>query len=63
MDGLEALARLRATPGLQKVPVIIMTGADSQSEALEADADDCLYKPLNLNEVFRSLITKPIYGH
>jgi len=53
LDGLGLLDRIRASddPGMQKLPVIMVTGADNSDEirekALEQGATDFLHKPFN----------------
>lgn len=53
LDGLGLLDRIRASddPGMQKLPVIMVTGADNSDEirekALEQGATDFLQKPFN----------------
>lgn len=58
MDGFEVCRRLRSTPGLAEVPIIILTALDDTSsrlEGIEAGADDFLSKPFNHQE-FRSRV-------
>ncbi|MYN44869.1 response regulator [Pseudoduganella sp. FT93W] len=54
MDGLECLRRLRVLPGLQNVPVMMLTADSSQAvrhEALRLGANDFLTRPLNHTEL------------
>jgi PAS domain S-box-containing protein len=54
MDGFEFCRRLRATPGLAEVPVILLTAlADraSRLQGLEAGADDFISKPFDRIEL------------
>lgn len=54
MDGFEVCRRLRATPLLAEVPIIIVTTLDDQKsrlQGLEAGADDFLSKPFNRLEL------------
>lgn len=54
MDGFEVCRRLRATPDLAEVPVIIVTALDDRAarlEALEAGADDFVSKPFDRLEL------------
>ena len=47
-DGLQILARLRRTPGLSHVPVMMLTAKDTELDAvraLDSGADDYLSKP------------------
>ncbi len=53
-DGLEILARLRRTPGLSRVPVMMLTAKDTELDtvrALDSGADDYLSKPFGMMEV------------
>ena len=53
-DGLEILARLRHTPGLSGVPVMMLTAKDTELDtvrALDSGADDYLSKPFGMMEV------------
>ncbi|MEP7369288.1 MAG: ATP-binding protein, partial [Dermatophilaceae bacterium] len=50
MDGLALVRRLRASPGLSHLPVILLTaraGAESAAEGLAAGADDYIVKPFD----------------
>ncbi|MBZ5617412.1 MAG: response regulator [Acidobacteriia bacterium] len=64
MDGFEVLETVRRDPGLQMLPVILLTGCDDSSDVLrgsELDADEYLGKPVSptllLNRVRRRLST------
>ncbi len=53
-DGLEILARIRRTPGLSGVPVMMLTAKDTELDtvrALDSGADDYLSKPFGMMEV------------
>ena len=53
-DGLEIMARLRRTPGLKNVPVMMLTAKDTELDtvrALDGGADDYLSKPFGMMEV------------
>ena len=53
-DGLEILARLRRTPGLKNVSVMMLTAKDTELDtvrALDGGADDYLSKPFGMMEV------------
>ena len=53
-DGLEILARLRRTPGLSHVPVMMLTAKDTEHDtvkALDSGADDYLSKPFGMMEM------------
>lgn len=52
-DGLDILARVRHTPGLSRVPVMMLTAKDSKLDkvrALDGGADDYLSKPFGMME-------------
>ena len=54
MDGFEVCQRLRATPDLAEVPVIIVTALDDRAarlEAIESGADDFVCKPFDRLEL------------
>ena len=53
-DGLTILRRIRQTPGLSDVPVMMLTARDSELDtvtALDAGADDYLAKPFGMMEM------------
>ncbi len=53
-DGLEILARVRKTPGLANVPVMMLTAKDTELDkvrALDSGADDYLSKPYGMMEM------------
>ena len=53
-DGLDILARLRSTPGLADVPVMMLTAKDTEVDkvrALASGADDYLSKPFGMMEM------------
>ncbi len=53
-DGLDILARIRKTPGLSHVPVMMLTAKDAELDkvrALDAGADDYLSKPFGMMEM------------
>lgn len=53
-DGLEILKRIRKTPGLENVPVMMLTAKDTELDtvrALDSGADDYLAKPYGMMEM------------
>lgn len=53
-DGLTILHRIRQTPGLASVPVMMLTARDTELDtvtALDAGADDYLSKPFGMMEM------------
>jgi CheY-like chemotaxis protein len=58
MDGLEATRRLRATPGLQGIPVIAVSASatqEDQSQSLAAGANAFLAKPIEQASLLRQI--------
>jgi PAS domain S-box-containing protein len=54
MDGFEVCQRLRVTPGLAEVPIILITALDdrdSRLQGIEAGADDFISKPFDRVEL------------
>lgn len=54
MDGFEVCRRLRSTPGLAEIPIILLTALDdtaSRLEGIESGADDFISKPFNRQEL------------
>jgi signal transduction histidine kinase len=54
MDGFEVCRRIRATPPLAEVPIIVLTALDDRDsllKAIEAGADDFLSKPADRREI------------
>lgn len=53
-DGLEILRRVRSTPGLSRVPIMMATAKDSELDivtALDSGADEYLTKPYGMMEL------------
>ena len=53
-SGLEILRRIRSTPGLSEVPVMMLTAKDTELDtvtALDGGADDYLAKPFGMMEM------------
>lgn len=53
-DGLAILSRIRSTPGMETVPVMMLTARDAELDtvrALDAGADDYLAKPFGMMEM------------
>ena len=60
MDGLEATRRLRATPGLQAIPVIAVSASatpEDQAASLAAGANTFLPKPIEQADLLRQIGT------
>ena len=64
-DGIELVERLRATPGWQSVPVLMLSAKAREADivrALELGADDYVTKPFQPEEVLariRRLLRRP----
>jgi two-component system alkaline phosphatase synthesis response regulator PhoP len=59
-DGYELLARIRATPGWEAVPVVLLTALSQEKDvvrALDAGANDYLVKPFKPEE-FRARVRR-----
>lgn len=53
MDGMAAVARLKASPDLKKIPVMMLTAKDSELDVvagLDGGADDYMIKPFGILE-------------
>jgi len=60
MDGFEVCQRMRATPTLAEVPILMLTALEDRRSLLrgiEAGADDFLTKPVNRQELIARLHT------
>jgi len=58
MDGYEAIRRIRALPGGEKVMIIAVTAnanSDEQNEILAAGCDAVLHKPYRASEIFNTM--------
>ena len=54
LDGFEVCRRIRSTPELAEVPIIILTALDDREsllQGIEAGADDFLHKPVDRQEL------------
>lgn len=51
LDGAGLLARVRASPTIAAVPVVILTAFGSLAAEVRALAQDCLFKPVDLDAV------------
>ena len=54
MDGFEVCRRIRATPQLAEVPIILLTALDDRAslmQGIESGADDFLHKPVDRQEI------------
>lgn len=52
MDGLEATQRIKALPGLARIPIIAMTAsvrAEDEKKALDGGCDGFLRKPIDID--------------
>ncbi|QNP39565.1 response regulator transcription factor [Lysobacter solisilvae (ex Woo and Kim 2020)] len=64
-DGLELIERLRATPGWERIPVLMLTAKSREADivrALELGVDDYVTKPFQVEEVrarVRRLLRRP----
>ena len=53
MDGIEVLRRIRANPGTETLPVVILTSSKEQSDVIEGYRNGCnsyVRKPVNFDE-------------
>jgi CheY-like chemotaxis protein len=54
MDGLEATRRIRRTPTLAKLPIVMLTAKampDDQARCIEAGANDYMAKPIDVDKL------------
>jgi CheY-like chemotaxis protein len=61
IDGWEATRRIKATPGLRKIPIIALTAhamAADREKALEAGCDDYDTKPIELRRLLGKIKTR-----
>lgn len=64
MDGIELVKRIRSTPSLSRIPVMVLTAKhsdDSKIEALNAGADDYMTKPFDI-ELLRLRVERLVAG-
>src|SRR6185436_8331363 len=53
-SGLELCRRIRASPSIRELPIIVITSGPQESDrlaALEAGADDCVSRPIATREL------------
>jgi CheY-like chemotaxis protein len=66
MDGREAIQKIRGTPDLAAIPIVVLSGLNARESALAAGADAYLEKPCApetlLREVMRLLPKRPSRG-
>jgi two-component system cell cycle response regulator DivK len=58
LDGLEATRRIRAAPGMTRIPIVAVSGYDSEhyhAEALAAGCNAYATKPLDFDELERMI--------
>jgi CheY-like chemotaxis protein len=58
VDGLEATRRIRASPGLEGVPIVALTALampGDRERCLEAGANEYLSKPVSLKQVAKTI--------
>src|SRR4051812_11207106 len=64
MDGLETLRRIKATPHLRDIPVVMMTGVCGEAEmklAAERGANSYTLKPANAEQFLRTVLAATNY--
>ena len=65
MDGRELLKTIRADPELRAIPVLVLTGSDSDVEMLAVrrlQADGFIVKPIDFDRLTRALSSIPAFG-
>lgn len=66
LNGIEACRDMRLLPGMDRVPIVVLTAQRSQEEAraaFEAGASDYLVKPFSISELRARLRTWALRGH
>lgn len=59
LDGLGAARQIRQLPGRQRTPIIAMTANaydEDRKRCLDAGMDDFLIKPVDLNQLYSTLL-------
>jgi len=56
MSGADVLRAVRRDPALARTPIVVMSGnRDAAATATELGADDCLLKPVELDDLTRTV--------
>ncbi len=58
IDGLEVLGRIRATENLKRIPVVVLSASDSESDREKCQhlhVDQFIQKPVNVEKFFRMI--------
>jgi DNA-binding response OmpR family regulator len=56
VDGIEICRRLKAREGTRLIPVVMISGFNvERSQAIEAGAEDIVYKPFNMDDILLRL--------
>jgi signal transduction histidine kinase/DNA-binding response OmpR family regulator len=65
IDGWEVLRRLKASPDLRQIPVVMLSIIENRALAFGMEASECLVKPVSrerLLEVLRQHVPSPVSG-